>query len=92
MSLEPELFQLHYEQIKKIVDITKQLDLDAMNAKTLAFLISLFGKTSLMDEVVFKLRDFIYQRFNNGKANIFDIVETFNTLMVLNQLTINDLK
>lgn len=92
MSLEPELFKLHYEQIKKIVDITKQLDLDAMNAKTLAFLISLFGKTSLMDEVVFKLRDCIYHRFNNGKANIFDIVETFNTLMVLNQLTINDLK
>jgi hypothetical protein len=63
-----------------------------MNAKTLAFLISLFGKTSVSDDVVLILRDKIYQQFEKGKANIFDIVETFNTLMMLNQLTIEDLQ
>ena len=91
MSLNPELFKTHYQSIHKIVQMTKSLDLNKLNSKTLAFLISLFGKTSLYDDVVTSLRDRIYKQFQGGKANIFDIVETFNTLMMLNQLKIEDL-
>ncbi len=92
MSLEPELFKLHFKSIKRVVDVIKTIDLDTVNAKTLAFLISLFGKTSLHDDVVYLLRDKIYEAFKKRKANIFDIVETFNTMMILNKLTSEDLK
>lgn len=61
MSLNPELFKIHYQSIYKIVSVTKCLDFNKLNSKTLAFLISLFGKTSLFDEVVVTLRDKIYK-------------------------------
>jgi hypothetical protein len=66
--------------------------LNELNSKTLAFLISIYGKTSLFDNIVIALRDKIYEQFCVGKANIFDIVETFNTLMTLNHLSAEDLE
>ena len=92
MSLQPDLFELHYKQINKIVKIIKTLQLDSLNGKTLAFLISLFGKTSLNDEITFLLRDKLYILFKKNKANIYDIVEAFNTLLSLNKLSYDDLK
>jgi hypothetical protein len=55
-------------------------------------MISCFGKNSLHDDVIIKLRDAIYSKFGQGQANIYDIVECFNTLMTLNILTEEDLK
>jgi len=63
-----------------------------MNGKNLAFMISCFGKNSLYDDIIIKLRDAIYTKFGQGQANIYDIVECFNTLMTVNILTEEDLQ
>lgn len=54
-------------------------------------MISCLGKNSLYDEIVLKLRDAIYKKFKTGQANIYDMVECFNTLLTLNLLTEEDL-
>jgi len=58
----------------------------------LAFMISTFGRNSLYDDIVLSIRDAIYSKFKAGQANIYDIVECFNTLMTLNILSLEDLK
>jgi len=55
-------------------------------------MISFFGKNAIYDDIVPLLRDAIFKKFRQGQANIYDIVECFNTLMTLNMLSINDLK
>lgn len=91
-SLNHDLTALHYSAIEKVVQVIKLMNVSTQNSKNLAFMISCFGKTSLQDEIVLELRNAIYAKFKEGKANIFDIVETFNTMMSLNLLTSDDLK
>ena len=54
-------------------------------------MISLFGKNSIYDDFVLQLRDEIYNKFNANEANIYDIVECFNSLLTVKMLTEDDL-
>ncbi len=83
---------LFYAALSNIVKIIKTLDINKLSGKNLAYMISCFGKNSLNDDVIIKLRDAIYSKFGQGQANIYDIVECFNTLMTLNILTEEDLQ
>jgi len=92
MSLNLNANELYFDAFTNMVNIIKSIDIKRQNGKNLAFMISAFGRNSLYDEVVFTLRDAIYEKFREGQANIYDIVECFNTLMTINSLTIDDLK
>jgi hypothetical protein len=92
MSFNIENQKLFYAALSNIVKIIKTLDINKMNGKNLAFMISCFGKNSLYDDVIIMLRNGIYSKFGQGQANIYDIVECFNTLMTLNILSDEDLQ
>ena len=92
LSLNKSGMELHQKAIMQIIKVIENVDLTKVKSKTLAFLISFYGKNCISDEKVNELKWIIYNHFINNQANIFDIVETFNALMNIKQLSIDDLK
>lgn len=82
---------MHHGALLKIVEIIDQIDFKSVNSRMLAFLISCYGKNCIQDEKVNWIKSLVYKQFRDKKANIFDIVEVFNTLLNLNMFTVEDL-